>query len=296
MLREDGHVMDDGTTARLGEDHYVMTTTTAAAGQVMTHLEFVHQCLRPDLDVAMISTTEQWAQFSVAGPRARELVNSILDEPIDNDSFPFMACGEVTIHGVRGRLFRISFSGEHAYEIAIPSRYGEALYRDLVARAETLGGGAYGMEALNVLRLEKGFITHAEIHGRVTADDVGMGRMVSSKKDCVGKTASQRPGLSGEDREQLVGLKPRDPEQALLAGAHLFKEGDAATRVNDQGYVTSVAWSPTMETHIGLGFLLNGRARHGETVRMVDHLRNRTTVCEVCEPVFFDPEGGRARG
>jgi glycine cleavage system aminomethyltransferase T len=102
MLREDGHVMDDGTTARLGETHYVMTTTTAAAGQVMNHLEFVHQCLRPDLDVALISTTEQWAQFSVAGPKARELVNSVLDEPIDNESFPFMACGEVTIHGIAG--------------------------------------------------------------------------------------------------------------------------------------------------------------------------------------------------
>ena len=296
MLREDGHVMDDGTTARLGENHYVMTTTTAAAGQVMTHLEFVHQCLRPDLDVAFISTTEQWAQFSVAGPKARDLINSVLDQPIDNESFPFMACGEVLIHGVKGRLFRISFSGEHAYEIAIPSRHGEALFRDLVARAETLGGGAYGMEALNVLRLEKGFITHAEIHGRVTADDVGMGRMVSAKKDCIGKTASLRPGLSGEHREQLVGLKPKEPENALLAGALLFREGDAATRVNDQGYITSVAWSPTLETHIGLGFLLNGRARMGETVRMVDHLRDKTTLCEVCDPVFFDPEGGRARG
>jgi len=296
MLREDGHVMDDGTTARLGENHYVMTTTTAAAGQVMTHLDFVHQCLRPDLDLAFISTTEQWAQFSVAGPKARDLVNSVLDQPIDNESFPFMACGAVLIHGVKGRLFRISFSGEHAYEIAIPSRYGEALFRDLVARAETFGGGAYGMEALNVLRLEKGFITHAEIHGRVTADDVGMGRMVSAKKDCIGKTASQRPGLSGEHREQLVGLKPKEPETALLAGAHLFREGDAATRVNDQGYITSVAWSPTLRTHIGLGFLLNGRARMGETVRMVDHLRDKTTLCEVCDPVFFDPEGGRARG
>jgi sarcosine oxidase subunit alpha len=296
MLREDGHVMDDGTTARLGDTHYVMTTTTAAAGQVMTHLEFVHQCLRPDLDVALISTTEQWAQFSVAGPRARDLINSVLDQSIDNESFPFMACGDVTIHGTPGRLFRISFSGEHAYEIAIPSRYGEALFRDLVARAETLGGGAYGMEALNVLRLEKGFITHAEIHGRVTADDVGMGRMVSAKKDCIGKTASQRPGLSGAHREQLVGLKPKEPETALLAGAHLFREGDAATRVNDQGYITSVAWSPTLETHIGLGFLLNGRARMGETVRMVDHLRDKITLCEVCDPVFFDPEGGRARG
>jgi glycine cleavage system aminomethyltransferase T len=159
-----------------------------------------------------------------------------------------------------------------------------------------MGGGAYGMEALNVLRLEKGFITHAEIHGRVTADDIGMGRMVSAKKDCIGKTASQRPGLSGPEREQLVGLKPRDPTSRFSPVAHLFNEGDAATRVNDQGYITSVAWSPTLETYIGLGFLLNGRARHGETVRMVDHLRDKVTVCEVCDPVFFDPEGGRARG
>jgi sarcosine oxidase subunit alpha len=296
MLREDGHVMDDGTTARLSDTHFVMTTTTAAAGQVMQHLEFVRQCLRPDLDVALISVTEQWAQFSVAGPEARRLINSVLDTPVDNDSYPFMACGEVKIHGIHGRLFRISFSGEHAYEIAIPARYGEALYRDLVARAETLGGGAYGMEALNVMRIEKGFITHAEIHGRVTADDIGMGRMVSAKKDCVGRAASLRPGLSGPEREQLVGLKPKTPDTPLLAGAHLFREGDKAVRVNDQGYITSVAWSPTLGTYLGLGFLLNGRARMGETVRMVDHLRRAETLCEVCDPVFLDPEGGRARG
>jgi sarcosine oxidase subunit alpha len=296
MLREDGHVMDDGTTARLSETHFVMTTTTAAAGQVMTHLDFAHQCLRPDLDVAFISVTEQWAQFSVAGPKARELVNAILAEPVDNESFPFMACGTVTIHGIPGRLFRISFSGEHAYEIAIPARYGAALYEDLVTRAEAMGGGAYGMEALNVLRLEKGFITHVEIHGRVTADDIGMGRMVSAKKDCIGRAASRRPGLSGETREQLVGLRPAAPKTPLLAGAHLFERGAEATRVNDQGYLTSVGWSPTLGTYLGLGFLLNGRARIGETVRMVDHLRGAEALCEVCDPVFFDPEGGRARG
>ncbi|MFW5881242.1 MAG: sarcosine oxidase subunit alpha family protein, partial [Roseicyclus sp.] len=271
MLREDGHVMDDGTTARLGDDHFVMTTTTAAAGQVMTHLDFVHQCLRPDLDVAFISVTEQWAQFSVAGPKARTLVDAVVAEAVDNESFPFMACGEVSIHGIPGRLFRISFSGEHAYEIAIPARYGAALHRDLVARAEAMGGGAYGMEALNVLRLEKGFITHAEIHGRVTADDIGMGRMVSDRKDCIGRAASRRPGLSGETREQLVGVRPKVPKVPLLAGAHLFEEKAAATRVNDQGYLTSVGWSPTLQTYLGLGFLLNGRARIGETVRMVDH-------------------------
>ena len=154
MLREDGHVMDDGTTARLGEQHYVMTTTTAAAGQVMQHLDFVHQCLRPDLDVRFISVTEQWAQFAVAGPRSRDVLNAVLDQSIDDESWPFMACGPVGVAGIAGRLFRISFSGEHAYEVAVPARYGEALYRLLLSQAETLGGGPYGMEALNVLRSE----------------------------------------------------------------------------------------------------------------------------------------------
>ncbi|MGB5557374.1 MAG: sarcosine oxidase subunit alpha family protein, partial [Paracoccaceae bacterium] len=188
MLREDGFVMDDGTTARLGAEHFVMTTTTAAAGAAMKHLEFVHQCHRPDWDVQMISVTEQWAQFAVAGPTSREVLNTVLDRPVDDEAFPFMACGEVGVLGTPGRLFRISFSGEHAYEVAVPARYGDSLFRLLVTHAEALGGGVYGMEALNVLRIEKGHITHAEIHGRTTAFDIGFEPMVSAKKDCIGKT------------------------------------------------------------------------------------------------------------
>ena len=296
MLREDGHVMDDGTTARLGEAHYLMTTTTAAAGEVMRHLEFVHQGLRPELDVRFVSVTEQWAQFAVAGPRAAELLDGIVDGGLDRDAFPFMGCGPVSVLGLPGRLFRISFSGEQGYEVAVPARYGDALFRTLVARAEDLGGGPYGMEALNVLRIEKGFITHAEIHGRTTAFDIGMARMVSAKKDCVGKAASERPGLVGEHREQLVGLRPVDATRQLSAGAHLFEEGAAHVRENSQGYVTSVGPSPTFGCWLGLGFLRNGRARHGETVMMVDHLRGRRVACRVQDPVQFDPEGERIRG
>jgi sarcosine oxidase subunit alpha len=296
MLREDGYVMDDGTTARLGEHHYVMTTTTAAAGQVMRHLDFVHQALCPDLDVSFISVTEQWAQFAIAGPKSRALLNDMLDEAITDDNWPFMACGPVTLSGVQGRLFRISFSGEHAYELAVPARFGDSLFRLLVARAEALGGCAYGMEALNVLRIEKGFITHAEIHGRTTAFDIGMERMVSAKKDCIGKTMSQRDGLTEDSRERLIGLKPVGAVKQLTAGAHLFNETDDAVRVNDQGYITSVAFSPTLQSYLGLGFLKNGPDRHGEIVRMVDHLRGIETLCEVCHPVFFDPEGGKVRG
>ena len=295
MLREDGHVMDDGTTARLGEEHFVMTTTTVAAGEVMKHMEFVSQGLRPDLDVRFTSVTEQWAQFAVAGPKARELLNGLLDSPIDGESWPFMACGDVKVLGVAGRLFRISFSGEHAYEVAVPARYGESLFGELRKRAEKMGGGAYGMEALNVLRIEKGFITHGEIHGRVTAFDIGMQGMMSKKKDFIGKGAAARPGLVEEDREMLVGLKPVGVVKQLLAGAHLYNEGVEPIRTNNQGYLTSVCFSPTLGTYLGLGFLKGGRARYGEIVQMVDHVRGVSTTCEVCHPVFLDPEGERSR-
>jgi sarcosine oxidase subunit alpha len=212
---------------------------------------------------------------------------------IDNlPDLPFMGVTDVMVKGVAARLFRISFSGEQGYELAVPTRYGEALFRDLLARAETMGGGPYGMEALNVLRIEKGFITHAEIHGRTTAFDIGMEKMVSAKKDCIGKAAAARPGMIGAEREQLVGLRAIGQ---ITAGAHLFTPGDAVKRETDQGYVTSVCWSPVLGAHLGLGFLRNGRARIGERIRLVDHLRGIDVICDVCDPVFHDKEGTKLR-
>ena len=174
--------------------------------------------------------------------------------------------------------------------------FGASLFEALVTRAESVGGGAYGMEALNVLRIEKGFITHAEIHGRVTAFDIGMQGMMSRTKDFIGRAAASRPGLVDEAREQLVGLKPVGEVKEILAGAHLFDEGAAAVSANDRGYVTSTCFSPTLGHVIALGFLARGRARIGERVRAVDHLRGSATICEVCAPGWVDPEGGRMRG
>lgn len=296
MLREDGHVMDDGTTARLGPEHYVMTTTTAAAGTVMSHLEFAAQGLRPDLNVRLTSATEQWAQFAVAGPKARQLLDSLLDEQFAEVDLPFMAYSPVSVAGVSARLFRISFSGERGYEIAVPARFGASLYRLLLAQAESLGGGPYGMEALNVLRIEKGFITHAEIHGRTTAFDIGMQGMMSKKKDFIGKAAAARPGLIDPERERLVGIKPVDPSNACTAGGFLFDKGQDATRVNAQGYITSVCWSPTLDTHLALGFVKRGPERLGAEMRFVDHLRGQDFLVMLADPVVFDAEGGRMRG
>ena len=292
MLREDGFAMDDGTVARLGEEHFLLTTSTGAAGQVMRHIDFALQGLRPDLDARAISVTEAWAQIAVAGPRARALLASLLDAPLE---LPFMACAETRVMGVPGRVFRISFSGEEGYEIALPARYGNGLFRDLAARAEALGGGPFGLEALNVLRLEKGFLSHAEIDGRTTAFDLGLGRMLAEGKDFIGKAAARRPGLSGPERAQLVGLRPLQPDAALAAGAHLFAPAAPVGRETSQGHVTSAGWSPTLGTWLALGLLRDGRARIGGQVRLIDHLRKIDTLCEVTAPRFFDPEGGRMR-
>jgi len=295
MLREDGHVLDDGIVARPGARRWLVTTTTAAAGAVMRHMEFVRQALTPHLDVTLASVTDHWAQIAVAGPRARDVLAAVTEAAVDNAALPFMGCEEAAIAGVPGRLFRISFSGELGYELAVPARHGEALFRRLVEVASAFGGGPYGMEALNVLRIEKGFPTHAEMDGRTTADDLGLGRMVSPAKDCIGRSAAARPGLAGAHRAQLVGLRPVAAGARLTAGAHLFAEGAPPRPEADEGHVTSAGPSPTMGGEIALALLENGRARHGERILARDLLRGNETVAEAGPPCFLDPEGERLR-
>jgi sarcosine oxidase subunit alpha len=298
MLREDGIVMDDGTTARLGETHFVMTTTTANAVGVFRHMEFARQCLWPDLDVQIISTTEAWAQFAVAGPNARKVLERIVDPVFDisNEAFPFMACAEITVcGGLRARLFRISFSGELAYEIAVPTRYGDAMIRRLMQAGEDFDITPYGTEALGVMRIEKGHAAGNELNGTTTALNLGLDRVVSKTKDSIGLVLSQREGLMTDDALIQVGFKPVDPLQPVTAGAHLMTIGDPANAAHDQGYITSAAYSPIVGSSIGLGFLKNGAARKGEIVRAMNPLEGQEVMVEVVSPHFVDPQGERLR-
>jgi sarcosine oxidase subunit alpha len=292
MLREDGIVFDDGTTSRLGEHHYVMTTTTAYAAEVMTHLEFASQTFWPDLDVRFVSVTEQWAQMSLAGPKARIIMSRIVEDDISDAAFPFLAAREVTLRGgLKARLFRISFSGELAYELAVPAGYGEAVADAIMEAGREDGICAYGVEALNVLRVEKGFITHGELDGRTTADDVGLGRMMAMQKhDFIGKRLSTRFGLTAADRLQLVGLKPVEADKEIKAGAHLLKEGAKPSMANDQGFVSSACFSPTLGRFIALAMLKSGRERIGERILVWDGLRGSEVPAEVCSSVFVDPD------
>ncbi len=298
MLREDGIAMDDGTTAHLAEDHFVMTTTTANAVGVYRHMEFCRQCLWPDMDVQIISTTEAWAQYSVAGPNARRLLQKIVDPAFDigNDAFPYMGCGDITVcGGLRARLFRISFSGELAFEIAVPTRYGDALMRRLVEAGQEFDAVVYGTEALGVMRIEKGHAAGNELNGTTTALNLGMGGMVNKKKDSIGSTLSEREGLNRADALCLVGFRPVNAADSFAAGAHLIGRDDVANAANDQGYLTSVAYSPNLGYTIGLGFLKNGAGRKGEVLRAVNPVQDAETLVEVVSAHFIDPEGERLR-
>jgi heterotetrameric sarcosine oxidase alpha subunit len=296
MLREDGIVFDDGTTARMGENEYVMTTTTANAVTVFRHLEYCRQCLWPDLDVQLISTTEAWAQYSVAGPNARKLLQKVVDQDISNEVFPYMACGQITVcGGLRARLFRISFSGELAYEIAVPTRYGDAMIRELVAAGVEFNAVVYGTEALGVMRIEKGHVAGNELNGQSTALNMGLGKMVSRKKDAIGVVLSAREGLVQEGGLRLVGVKPVDPSHSLTAGSHFLANGAPATADHDGGWLTSVVHSPHLGHSIALGYLKNGSARMGERLRAVNLLAGTEVAVEIVSPHFIDPEGERLR-
>ena len=293
MLREDGMIYDDGTTSRLSDDHFFMTTTTALAAGVLTHLEFCAQTLWPELEVYFASSTDQWAQMAVAGPKSRAILSEIVDEDISDAAFPFMSARTVSLFGgkLEGRLFRISFSGELAYELGVPAAFGESVADAIMQAGQKHEICPYGAEALGVLRIEKGHVTHAEINGTVTPGDLGFARMVSTTKpDFIGKAMLAREGLQAADRPRLVGIKPLDAATSFRTGAHILADGAAATLENDQGYVTSSAFSPTLGHTIGLALVKNGPERIGEKITVWNGLRDEYTNAVICSPVFVDPQ------
>jgi heterotetrameric sarcosine oxidase alpha subunit len=292
MLREDGIVFDDGTTSRLAPDHFLMTTTTANAARVMSHMEFCHQAHWPDLDVQYVSVTEQWAQMAIAGPRCRATLQKIVDGVIlDDTSFPYLAAKEISIlGGMTARLFRISFSGEHAYELAVPADYGNLVARSIMQAGEEFGITPYGIEALSIMRIEKGHVAGGELNGTTTAADLGLAKMMSSKKDYIGRMMAGREGLTDKNRQCVVGIRPFDVADKIRAGSHILNKNDAPSMAADQGYISSVAWSPMLNMWLGLALLSNGRERHGEVVKIFDGVRNIHMFGVICDPMHYDRE------
>lgn len=298
MLREDGIVLDDGTVSRFSPDRFFLTTTTAEAAEVLAHLDYCRQVLWPTLDVRLTEVTDAWAAIAIAGPRSRDVVRAVVKGiDLSNDAFPFLAVAETTVlRSVPARLLRVSFSGELAYEFYVPAPEANSAVRALMDVGARHDVTPYGVEALGVMRLEKGHVAGSEITGVTTADDLGLGRMMSRKKpDYIGRALADRPGLMDSERAVVVGLKAVDPSVRIIAGAHLLAEGVLATAEHDQGYVTTATWSPTFECHIALALLRRGRERRGERLRAASPIHGTETLVEVVDPVFYDPGSARAR-
>jgi sarcosine oxidase subunit alpha len=296
MLRDDGMVLDDGTVTRLGPTHYLATTTTVNAVKVMQHIEYLLQIVWPELEVFATSVTEQWAAAAISGPSSRDVVAALVDLDVSNAAFPFLAAASCRVGPLPARLFRMSYSGELAYELHVRADRGRELWEAIVKAGEPFGLMPYGTEAMGTLRIEKGHIVVGpEADGRTTADDLGLGKLVSGKKWCVGKPLLSRPALTEPGRWQLVGLTALDGAPMPRA-AKLLADPDRPTPNPMQGHVTSWCYSPNLQKWIALALLADGRRRHGETLWAVSPLANARVRVEVGPPCFIDPEGARLRG
>jgi sarcosine oxidase subunit alpha len=290
MLREDGILFDDGTTSRLAPDHFLVTTTTQKADDVLAHMEWHLQAVWPELDVTLTDVADHWAQFALAGPRARDVLGALVDRDLSNEAFPFMAAGDAAIAGVAGRIFRISFSGELAYEVAVPARQARRVWQALLEAGAPHGIRPYALDALNVLRIEKGHVTGGELNGQTTPADLGLGKMLKKRGDFVGRALGARPGLLDPGRLQLVGIRPSGPGQRLRGGAHL-RAGDGPS----QGFVTAACMAAEGEGWIALALLAGGAARHGEVMNADSPIHRESVRVTIGSPHVVDPENARVR-
>ena len=297
MLGENGMVMDDGVTARLGEHHYLMTTTTGNAAPVMAHLEEYLQTEWPELEVKLTSVTEQFATVSLSGPNARKLLAELTsDIELSANALPHMGWAHGTVAGIGARVFRVSFTGEMSYEINVPASFGLALWQAVMTAGEKYDITPFGTETMHVLRAEKGFIiVGQETDGSVTPLDLGMDWILSKKKDFIGKRSLTRPDMLKPDRKQLVGLFTEDPNEVLPEGAQLVETLRDKPPMTMVGHVSSSYYSPNLERSFALALVKGGRAKMGH--KLVSPLvGGKTVACTITRPVFLDPDGERLRG
>ena len=297
MLGLDGMVWDDGVAMRVAEDRYYVTTTSGGAANVLDRFEEWLQTEWPDLRVFCTSATEQRAVVAMNGPRARDVLAAVgTDVDLSSEAFPFMTFRDGTLADVPARLARVSFSGELAYELHVSSWHGLAVWEAVLAAGEPFGIRPYGLEAMDVLRAEKGFfIVGQDTDGTVTPSDLGMDWIVNpSKGDFLGRRSLRRSDLVRSDRKQLVGLLPQDPTALIPEGAQLVLEDTGTIPMPMVGHVTSSYRSPRLARTFALGLLEGGHGMHGRTVYAP--LPERTIAAKVTPPVFYDPEGERRDG
>ncbi|WP_297366517.1 aminomethyltransferase family protein, partial [Acidocella sp.] len=298
LLREDGFIIDDGVIGRITDTRFHVTTTTGGAARVLSMMEDYLQTEFPELNVWLTSTTEQYAVIALQGPKAREVLATLVEgADISGAALAHMSMVECRVAGVPARLFRVSFTGELGFEINVPADYGRAVWEALMASGKPYDITPYGTETMHVLRAEKGYIiVGQETDGTVTPDDVGYAGMIGkAKPDFVGKRALARKAFAEQtNRKQLVGLLTDDPTLVLDEGAQIVADPNQPKPMTMLGHITSSYWSDTLGRSIALALVRDGRARTGERLHVP--LLNGSAPVTVVSPVFHDPEGTRLNG
>ena len=293
MLNEDGMVYDDGVTTRLNENHYIMTTTTGGAANVLSKLEEYLQTEWPELDVYFTSVTDHYATVSICGPNSKKILSKVIpDLDLTDDKFPHMSFKNTIIDKTRCRVMRISFTGELSYEINIRSNYGKSLWEKCFEAGKEYNITPYGTETMHLLRAEKGFIiTGQDTDGTMTPVDLQMDWIISKKKyDFIGKRSLYRSDTIREDRKQLVGLLTEDPNEVLEEGAQIIAETNKKP-VEMLGHVTSSYFSPNLNKSIALAVVKSGKKLKGK--KMFVPMKNKTIGATITDTVFLDKENKR---
>ncbi|WP_236208734.1 sarcosine oxidase subunit alpha [Pseudomonas tohonis] len=295
MCKEDGMVMDDGVTACLADNHFLMTTTTGGAARIFEWLEIYHQTEWPELKVYFTSVTDHWATMTLSGPNSRKLLAEVTDIDLDKDAFPFMSWKEGLVGGVPARVFRISFTGELSYEVNVQADYAAGVWEKLIEAGKKYNLTPYGTETMHVLRAEKGFIiVGQDTDGSVTPDDLDMGWAVGRNKpfSWIGWRGMNREDCLREDRKQLVGLKPLDPNKVLPEGSQLVFDPKQSIPMTMVGHVTSSYMSAAMGHSFALAVVRGGLKRMGEKV-FAPLADGSVIEAEIVSSVFYDPKGER---
>ena len=293
MLNEDGMVYDDGVTTRLGENHYIMTTTTGGAANVMGKLEDYLQTEWPELDVYLTSVTDHFATATVGGPNSKKILNKLIpDLDFSDENFPHMSFKEAKVGKIKCRIMRISFTGELSYEINVQANYGKSLWEQCIEAGKEFNITPYGTETMHLLRAEKGFIiVGQDTDGTMTPIDLQMDWIVSKKKyDFIGKRSLYRSDTMKEERKQLVGLITDNPKEVLEEGAQIVAKLNQSP-VEMLGHVTSSYYSPNLNKSIALAVVRGGKHMIGK--KLIIPMEDRAINITIVDPVFLDKENKR---
>ncbi len=296
MLDENGVIIDDGVFVRLADEHFLVNTTSGHADRIAAWLEEWHQCEWPDLDLVMSPVTSQWAVLTIAGPKARTVLESVpgmID--LSTQNFPHMSFASSEFEdGTRYRVQRVSFTGEQSYELNVPADRATEFFDRIWQAGEPHGMGLFGAESQMNLRLDKGFLhVGADTDGSTNPFDIGFGRIVANKQgDFIGARSLKRAEDQRTDRRQLIGFELDDSDATILAGGHIVTGSGAGRR--SEGFVTSACSSLTLGKTIGLGLLERGFERKGETIQLFD--QDKIVSARVVDTCFYDPDGERMRG